>query len=147
MLGFAISYPSLWEEAESPGNTPFLIRNNNQNKLASISIDVTGFNGSKEKFMYALKTHPDGFIEKYKKRFPNIELIESGETHLGSFPAYLLSFIYTMKNLNTEVDIVCFQILCIRDKKIYVVNYETDSNSFEKSFPDYDKIISTFNFR
>lgn len=147
VLGFEISYPSYWEESESPGNTPFLIRNNTPNKLASISIDATNFEGNKQKFMYALKTYPNKFLEKYKKRFQMIELIESGETHLGSFPAYLLSYIYTMKNLNTGVDIACFQILCIRENRLYSVNFETYMSFFEDTIGDFENIISTFNFR
>ena len=146
-LGFEISYLANWEQSQAPGKSAFFIKRKSATEPGTISINVANFTGNKGKFMREVKAKPEKFIEKYKQRFPSAEMLENGETYLGGFPGYFITTNYTLKNLNIEIDIVAMQIFCIKDRKIYLVNFETPLLLFEKTFNEFQAIMATFNFR
>ena len=146
-LGFEISYLNSWEQSQAPGNPALFIKRKSTTEPGTISINVANFTGNKDSFMQEVQSHPEKFIEEYKQRFPSAEMLEHGETYLGGFPAYFITTNYTLKNLNVEIDIVAMQIFCIKDKKIYLVNFETPLLLFEKTFNEFQAILATFNFR
>jgi hypothetical protein len=146
-LGFEISYLDTWEQSQAPGNPSFFIKRKSVKEPSSISINVANFTGNKGSFMREIKAHPEKFIEKYKQRFPSAEMLESGDTYLGSFPGYFISTNYTLKNLNVEIDIVAMQVFCIKGKRFYLVTFETPLLLFEKTFNEFQAMLASFNFR
>lgn len=115
-LGFEVSYLRTWEEYKAQGNPAFFIKRKSFEEPSTISIDVANFSGNKENFMREVKENPKKLIDKYKQRFPSAEMLESGDTYLGGFPSYYITTNYKLKNLNTEMDIVAMQVLCIKEK-------------------------------
>lgn len=146
-LGFEISYLNGWVISHAPGNLAFFIKRKSATEPGTISINVANFTGNKDNFMREVKAKPEKFIEKIKQRFPSAEILESGDTFLGGFPAYFITINYTLKNLDFEMDIVTMQIFSIKGSKIYLVNFETPLVLFEKTFNEFQAIIATFNFR
>jgi len=146
-LGFEISYLGNWEKSHAPGNPAFFIKRKSATEPGTISINVANFTGNKDTFMRQVKANPEKFIEKIKQRFPNAKMLENGETFLGGFPAYFITANYTLKNMNIEIGIVAMKIFCIKDRRIYLVSFETPSLLFKKIFNEFQANLATFNFR
>ena len=146
-LGFEVSYLENWEQARSPSNPAFFLKRKSVQEPGTISFHVAGFTGNKDLFLNEIRSNPQKFIEKYKQRFPSAEMIENGDTYLGGFPAYFITTGYELKNLNFEMEIVAIQIFCIKEKTIYLINFETPLLLFEKTFNEFQTILATFNFR
>lgn len=146
-LGFEISYPETWSKASAPGNPPFFIKRNSPSVIGTLSVDVRNFTGNRDTFMSQLRTDAPQFVAGMRQRFPDAEILEHGDTYLGSFPAYFISTTYTLRNVGTELAVVAFQVFCIRGSRIYLVIFETSTPAFEQVFPEYKAIMATFNFR
>ena len=146
-LSFEVSYLENWEESNAPDNPPFFIKRKSAKEPGTISIDVKNFTGDKAEVMRGMKANPENFTEKFKQRFPSAKMLENGDTYLGGFPAYYITTGYTLRNLNVEMHIVDMQIYCIKDKKVYLVNFETPLLLFKKTFSEFQAIMATFNFR
>ena len=146
-IGFEISYLDNWQESIAPEKPTLFIKRKSTTEPGTISIDVANFTGDKDKFIREMKSNSEKFIEKYKQRFPRVEMLANGDTYLGGFPAYFITINYTLKNLNTEIDIVAMQIFCIKNKNIYIVNFETPLLLFGEMFNEFQAIMATFNFR
>jgi hypothetical protein len=147
--GFEITYLDNWVQATAPGKPVFFIKRKSTAEAGNISIDVRNLTGNKERFIQELRSdiNKNRFIAKIRTRFPEAEVLEHGDTYLGGFPAYFISISYKIKNLGIEVEVVSFQVFCVRGTKVYLVNFETSVLFFEKVFNEFLAIIATFNFR
>ena len=144
-LGFQITYPENWVQAQ--GKSALYIKRNSEKEPADMSINVSHFTGDKDSVMSEIKANPEVLMAQVKKRFPDAKLVESGETYLGGYPGYYLMMDYTIKNFKTEKDIKVFQIFCIKDKKFYLIHFETFASIYDITFPEFEKTLSSFNFR
>lgn len=146
-LGIEFTYLNTWERSNPPGNHAFAIERKLKTNPGILSIHVNNFTGKKEKFMDEVKSSPEKLISKLKDRFPGAEILNKGNTFLGSYPAYYILTNYTLKNLNTEIDITLTNIFCIKGTKIFLVNLETPLVHFDKTFEEVISMLATFNFR
>lgn len=146
-LGFEISYLPNWYRAQGPGDSPFFIKRRSDTEAATISVDVARFTGNKEEVMNGFRANTDWYLSKIQRRFPDAEILERSDTYLGGYPAYLIIASYTIKNLDLEFVVVATQVLCIKSDRFYVVNFETLSQTFEKTFNEFRAILASFNFR
>lgn len=146
-LGFEVTYLSSWEQSQAPGNPALFIKRKSAEEPATVTINVANFSGNKDTFMGDLKANPNEIVKNYKRRFPDVEMLENGETYLGGFPAYYISVGYTVRNLNFNVDVLAMQIFCIKDQRIFLVNFETPLAILETTFSEFQAILATFNFR
>jgi len=146
-LGFEISYPENWEQYQSPGNSVFSIKRKSITEPSIINIGVANFTGDKNSVMREFKSNPEKIVEELRKRFPDAKMIARKETYLGGFPAYVIELQYSIKNLNININVIAIQIFCIRDRKFYVVQFETSLILFKKTFNEFRAILATFNFR
>ena len=147
-LGFEISYPENWEQYQSPGNLVFSIKRKSITEPSTININVANFTGDKNRFMREIKkSNPEKIVQEFRKRFPDAKVLAKRETYLGGFPAYVIELQYSIKNLNIDINVITIQIFCIRDRKIYLVQFETPLILFKKTFNEFQAILATFNFR
>lgn len=146
-VGFEITYPNSWERNSLNTNAVFAIKNKNEKKLGVLSVNVAKSSMNKSEFWNNTNTFVRGLEQDLKKRFPDSEVVEHGKTYLGSQPAYLISYIYTVRNLSFERQIVAFQVICIHSNKMFLINFESPDYSFEENVINFNSIIATFNFR
>lgn len=146
-LGFEISYLSNWKRSDAPDNPAFLIRRRSDDRPGSISIEIANFGSNQAEVIESLKSNPEALIERAKRRFPDMEMLDEGETFLGGFPAYYLIVNYTIKNLNFAMEVVAMQIICSKGDKVYLVTFETPLVLFETIYDEFYRILATFNFR
>ena len=146
-VGFEITYPNSWERNSLNTDAVFAIKNKNKNKLGVLSVNVAKYSMNKSEFWNSTNTFVRGMEQNLKKRFPDAEVVEHGKSYLGSQPAYLISYMYTVRNPSTEIQIVAFQVICIHNNKMFLINFESPDYSFEENVKIFKNIIATFNFR
>jgi len=144
-LGFKISYLPSWQEVRKADNT-FFIKRNPESKGAIISINAKHF-PKPETLIEQFKANPELWSARLKRKFPDAKILSTGDTYLGSFPAYFIVSRYSIKNLNTNFDLTSLTLLCVKDNKVYNVTFETLTSSYKGLFPEFEKILSTFNFK
>lgn len=146
-VGFEISYLSNWMQAQSPGKSVFFIKRVQEDQPATISINVAKYSGNKSSFIQEMKDQSTSLLSKFQKRFPDSEMLENGDTYLGGHKGYYHIIKYTIKNLNIAIDILALQVICIKDEKLFLINFETPLLFFDNTFNEFQAILATFNFR
>lgn len=146
-LRFEITYLSTWERSDAPGGPVLFLTRKSANEFATISIEVSNVGEKGDTSLRTLMADPEVLVERLKGRFPDAELLESGETYLGGFPAYFISVIYSIKNLDFVWEIVAVQIICIKENRVFLVTFETSSATFDTMFDEFQTIMASFNFR
>jgi len=144
--GFQLSYLDNWTTVDAVDNASFVIERKDGIAPATISVDVARSTGNGEALMRAIRSDPEVFTRKLRSRFPTAELVNIRDTHLGGSAAHMLTSYYTTENLNSEMDIVIVQIVCIRAGNVYLVNFETVASHYESISEEFRLIVSTFKF-
>lgn len=138
-----------WEKTTSPEKPIFFIKRRSSAAPGTISINLAPFTGDKAfKALKRIKSDPNGYADRLrKKRFPDAEMLKYGDTYLGGFPAYLHTISYSVKNLDRVVSVVTVQIFCIKEGRMFLVNFETQVHTFERVYKEFETILASFNFR
>lgn len=151
LAGFEVAYPKTWERNPLVKGKRLAIRNSDTNKLGVISISVANAKNDladAEKFKAYFKDQlPAVLVKGMKDRFGNGELIQSDEKVLSGYSAVLLVVSYDIQQPTGELTIVSAQLHCLRNGKIYTLNFESPANSFEDNWATFEKVMTTFNFR
>lgn len=146
-LGFEISYPSGWVKTQPiTPDTALLIRNKKPSEIGSISVRTKIFKNNNKDWKKDFKD-TDNLLAGLRKRFPDAEIIEQGDTLIGGFPAYFIFATYGIKNFTINVDVAMCQFFCRKDGRFYLINFETPLSLFERTFNHFEAILATFNFR
>ena len=82
-----------------------------------------------------------------RKRFPDTELVEHGETYLGGYDAYYVGHTYSIKNLDLSARINSLQIYCYKGDVLWLINFESLKDCYSETLEQFHKIMATFNFR
>jgi hypothetical protein len=146
-LGFELTYPNTWEVNDLVPDAAFSIKNRNKNEFGTLSVSVANFTMDAAKYWANIDMIIRGLEEKFRSRFPDAEIIERGETFLGGHPAYIIATQYTIRNLRFEMEVTNIQVQCIRNSKLFILNFETPNAYFQKNFLTFQAIAATFNFR
>lgn len=151
LAGFEVAYPKTWERNPLVKGKRLAIRNSDTSKLGVISISVANAKNDladAEKFKAYFKDQlPAVLVKGMKDRFGNGELIQSDEKVLSGHSAVLLVVSYDIQQPTGELTIVSAQLHCLRNGKIYTLNFESPANSFEDNWATFEKVMTTFNFR
>jgi hypothetical protein len=139
-----MSYLPSWEETKPITNTQFALKRKSKSEIGSITVGLANYKGNKAEFHNHINNQPEFFVKGIKKRFQDANLLASGETYLGSFPANYISTAYTLRNLDFEIVMVNFQILCLKGNQLYVVTLETTAHAFDTVYDEFEKIIASF---
>lgn len=151
LAGFEVAYPKTWERNPLVKGKRLAIRNSDTSKLGVISISVANAKNEladAEKFKAYFKDQlPAVLVKGMKDRFGNGELIQSDEKVLSGHSAVLLVVSYDIQQPTGDLTIVSAQLHCLRNGKIYTLNFESPANSFEDNWATFEKVMTTFNFR
>ncbi|EXJ16196.1 toll/interleukin-1 receptor domain-containing protein [Imhoffiella purpurea] len=146
-LGYEISFLSNWEPADGPGESTLFLKRKGKEQLSVMHVNVANFTGDTDEFFRQMKETPAAYFEKFQTRFPDAEVIEHGDTYLGSFPGYYLFVSYSISNLDISVDFVAFQVFGIHNGRIYLITCEIWAKDFQEVFTECRAMIATFNYR
>jgi len=146
-LGYEISFLSNWEPADGPGESALFLKRKGNEQLSVMHVNVANFTGDTDEFFRQMKEAPATYITKFQERFPDAEVIEHGETSLGSFPGYYLFIYYSISNLDISVDFVAVQVFGIHGGRIFLITCEVWAKDFQEVFAECRAMIATFNYR
>ncbi|MBI5075509.1 MAG: hypothetical protein HZB62_10160 [Nitrospirae bacterium] len=142
---FEISYPTSWQKLEVRNPTMAVLISNG---TSTLDINATNFSGNKNEFMSDMRKNGKEQIQlQMRKRFPDASVVELRETFLGSFPAYTYKTKYSIKNYDNDISIANIQIFCIKDRRIFLVTFESFDNDYAANHSQFLAIIGSFNFR
>ncbi len=148
ILGYEITYHKSWEINPLAPNAVFALKNSDDEKLGVLSVNVANLKMDSDQLRKFIRQDKGKqYIEQIRTRFPNAILIDTSETYLGSFPAFQTICSYTNKNLDYEMTIIAHQIVCIRNHKIWLINFESPKFSYEENLCIAKEFLKTFNFR
>lgn len=146
-LGFEVSYLNNWEIDHTPNRAfIFSIKNTSTTEPATIGIGARRLAGDKDGILSEIKNTPEIYVERLKRRFPDAALLEHGESYLGGFPCSFVTVTYTIRNLNSSLDVIATQIFCIKGANVYLVSFESPSESYDKNLSEFNAIMTTFVF-
>jgi len=146
-FNFQISHPKDWRTSPQVDDARWKISKTVTNEMGMVSISVARYTGGDDSFLQKYLDQDESTLqETLRQRFPDGRILEKGKTFLGSFPAIYFKNSYNLKNFNSEFSMIAIQIMCIRNGLLYVVTFETPQSSYQKSYPQFQGIISTFMF-
>lgn len=144
-LGFQVSYPDTWQSVKPPDKAVFTITNGS----AGIAFHVANYTGDNEASF--LNEYKNGYGKQMesdlRKRFPDAKIVESRDTILGNYPAHLGKIQYSIRNMELVSEITSLEIVCLHNKKLYLVILESLKPRFEENYKQFQWIIRTFNFK
>jgi len=151
VAGFEVAYPKTWEPNPLVEGKRLALRNSDSKDLGVISVTVAKANSDladREKFLEQFKNEvPDALLASLKSRFGDGQLIRVDETVLSGQKAVLIVLSYDVQQPTGSVSIVSAQLHCLKDGKIYTLNFESPATSFDQNWTTFEKVMSTFNFR
>jgi len=150
-FNFQISYPKDWLTSPFVKDTLWQIASADINEMGSISISTTkvGFDSPDENASFlekALNQDDSVLKEEIRHRFSDGKFLGKGKSQLGSHPAIYFKSSYTLKKLNANIPVIVNQIMCPQSGLRYLVTFETPENLYQKTYSQFQTIISTFVF-
>jgi len=144
---FRIKFPEGWEI--KPGDGPNVIQKavKGNNSIIVIVREISANNNDKVATIKnggTLDEWNAATITGMKEKFPDIKLLDSGETKLDNIPTYWnkYSATYSALNINAKSTNLSYQLL--NNNILYTITAATLSNEFPSSEAEFKKSISTF---
>jgi len=149
--GFEVTYPKAWEVNPLTKGKRFAIRNSDASKLGVISVSVAKVNNEMadpDTYMkFCRETLPSTLVKSLKDRFGNGELVEHDDATLSGSPAHRVTVTYDVEQPTGSISLVSAQLHCVKDGKLYLLNFESPATTFDENWTAFEKVMSTFNFR
>ena len=148
---FELTYPKTWETNPLTKGKRFAIRNSDSTKLGVISVSVARLKNdlANPKFYldHAKNKLPQELVEATQSRVGNAELVSTEETVLSGQEAVVVTLMYDVNQPTGSITIVSAQLHCVKDGKLYLLNFESPAFSFDENWTTFEKVMTTFTFR
>lgn len=145
-LGFEVSYLDKWETASAPSNPALFIKRESSVDPATLLIAVANFTGNKKQLMQELRDKPELFAIKFKRKFPDTELVGHRNANLAGVPAYVIDVKFTAETPSDNIVLRSMSLICIQNKKLYLIQFEAPQSVFENILAEVQSILTTFRF-
>jgi hypothetical protein len=149
--GFEVAYPKTWEENPLQQKKRFAIRNSDTQKLGVISVSVARAKNDvadPDKYMaFCREKLPSILVKGMEDRMGNGELIEHADLQLSGHPAHRFTMTYDVNQPTGSITLISSQVHCVKDGKLYILNFETPFVTFDENYSAFESVLSTFNFR
>ncbi len=147
---FQIVYPVQWHQTDYPldkSTVLFLERQYSEKDIGTLAFRVAPTSVDSGYLKY-LRTEVDQFTTQIKSRFPDAMLLSSVQTSLGGYDAQAVFHSYSVRNPGTNHKVINLQIHCVKNKKLYMVVYETiGAEDYEEKMDEVILLLSSFMFK
>jgi|GEM_PF-3949447 len=147
---FQLVYPAQWHQTDYPldkSTVLFLERKYSEKDIGTLAFRVAPTLTDSGYLKY-LRTEVDQFTTRLKSRFPDAMLLSSVQTSLGGYDAQAIFHSYSVKNPGTNYEIINLQIHCVKNKKLFMIVYETvETEDYEGKMDEVVLLLSSFMFK
>jgi hypothetical protein len=135
-----VQYPGEWEKKEDKIGVAFIIPEHEYGSdvIQGMTILVDRMYGKK----MSLEEYKKPLVDDLKKRTADFRLFETGETILGTSPAYKLIYGGKFKGLMLRY----LSVFCLKDDLLCVISFSAVEAQYEKYSAVADRIASSFEF-
>lgn len=150
-LKYSAWYPKTWQKVPTTHSTTRLkIVSENGEGVDDMNIVVSYSEELKNTDPYEFAKHYEtevfrnAAINRLKKAYSDVRILESGKTELSSQPAFYVLAEFTVKYLGLEFPTRALQVQTLKRGYVYTLTFRTEPERFEKMYPVFLTIAHGF---
>ena len=93
-----------------------------------------------------MRDKPELLATSFKRNFPDTELVGHRDNSLAGVPAYVIDVKFTAVTENGNMAISAMSLTCIKNKKLYLIQFRAPQSIFENMLTEVQLILATFKF-
>jgi hypothetical protein len=150
--GYEVSFPGSWRVLQREGFDLFIDKLGGVHEAATLSFGAVGVSPrAREAIVADLAGDGARFVAGYlataRKRFPDAQVVRSGPTVLGNFPAVEVVLTYSISNPGIRMEVLGWLIVALKDGKLIRVQYEGTGIPRKVWMKEAAAILSSFMYR
>lgn len=144
---FSWPIPAMWEKTKPLTSAQHAVQMAGSKGAYNCSILVSPKRFSVDDLIKEQKTNPRVYFDNaVLPRFPDSKFVASSTSKLGSQPALLTEYVYTVKNLDVIISVHAYTLVAVWKDKFYIMTFECpkDDAAFGKTL--LQQLILGFSF-